>query len=157
MDHVFGTSFPPKSHFLCLYNIWWKNCTYLGKILCLHHTTNTIDYYGGIYKIGDAIYVLQCCSKSLQSCLILCDPMDCSVPGSSVRGIFQARELERVDMPSFKRIFPTQGSNPLLLCLLHWQVGVLPLMPPGKPLCSATYFLMCISLCNNFILFYISE
>ena len=30
-------------------------------------------------------------------------------------------------------IFPTQGWNPLLLCLLHWQVDSLPLVPPGKP------------------------
>ena len=30
-----------------------------------------------------------------QSCPILCDPMDCSPPGSSVHGIFQARILER--------------------------------------------------------------
>ena len=30
-------------------------------------------------------------------------------------------------------IFPTQGSNPHLLNLLHWQVGSLPLAPPGKP------------------------
>ena len=30
-------------------------------------------------------------------------------------------------------IFPTQGSNPRLLCLLHWQVGSLPLAPPAKP------------------------
>ena len=29
-----------------------------------------------------------------QSCLILCDPMDCSLPGSSVHGIFQERVLE---------------------------------------------------------------
>ena len=29
-----------------------------------------------------------------QSCLTLCDPMDCSLPGSSVDGIFQARVLE---------------------------------------------------------------
>ena len=27
-----------------------------------------------------------CCAKSLQSCLTLCDPMDCSLPGSSVHG-----------------------------------------------------------------------
>ena len=31
-----------------------------------------------------------------QSCLTLSDPMDCSLPGSSVHGIFQARVLERV-------------------------------------------------------------
>ena len=35
-----------------------------------------------------------------QSCLTLCDPMDCSSPGSSVRGILQARILEWVAMPS---------------------------------------------------------
>ena len=29
-------------------------------------------------------------------------------------------------------IFPTQGSNPCLWCLLHWQEGSLPLAPPGK-------------------------
>ena len=30
-------------------------------------------------------------------------------------------------------IFPTQGSNPQLLGLLHWQAGSLPLVPPGRP------------------------
>ena len=30
-------------------------------------------------------------------------------------------------------IFPTQGSNPQFLCLLHWQAGSLPLATPGKP------------------------
>ena len=30
-------------------------------------------------------------------------------------------------------IFPTQGSNLCLLCLLHWQVDSLLLVPPGKP------------------------
>ena len=33
-------------------------------------------------------------AKSPQSCLTLGDPMDCSLPGSSVHGIFQARVLE---------------------------------------------------------------
>ena len=35
-------------------------------------------------------------AKSLQSCPTLRDPMDCSLPGSSVHGIFQARILEWV-------------------------------------------------------------
>ena len=35
-------------------------------------------------------------AKSLQSCPSLCDPMDCSLPGSSIHGIFQARVLEWV-------------------------------------------------------------
>ena len=33
-------------------------------------------------------------AKSLQLCPTLCDPIDCSLPGSSVHGIFQARVLE---------------------------------------------------------------
>ena len=40
------------------------------------------------------------CGKLLQSCLTLCNPMDCSPPGSSISGILQARILEWVAMPS---------------------------------------------------------
>ena len=36
----------------------------------------------------------------IQSCLTLCDPMDCSPPASSVHGILQARTLEWAAMPS---------------------------------------------------------
>ena len=42
-------------------------------------------------------FLLQCMkmkSKVAQSCLTLCDPIDCSLPGSSAHGIFQARVLE---------------------------------------------------------------
>ena len=39
-----------------------------------------------------------------QSCPILCNPMDCSLPGSSVHGIFQARTLEWTAI-SFSRGF----------------------------------------------------
>ena len=38
-----------------------------------------------------------------QSCLILCDPMDCSPPGSSVHGILQAKIVEWVAIP-FSRV-----------------------------------------------------
>ena len=34
---------------------------------------------------------------------------------------------------SYQRIFLTQGSNSHLQCCLHWQMGSLPLVPPGKP------------------------
>ena len=40
------------------------------------------------------------CTKLLQLCLILCNPMDHSPPGSSVLGILQARILEWVALPS---------------------------------------------------------
>ena len=44
------------------------------------------------------------CAKLLQSYLTLCDPIDCSPPGSSVDGIHQARIIEWVVMP------PSRGS-----------------------------------------------
>ena len=59
--------------------------------------------------------------------------MDCSLSGSSVRGILQARILELVGTLSSRGIFLTQGSNLYLLCLLLWQEGSSPLAPPGKP------------------------
>ena len=51
-------------------------------------------------------FLLQCRkvkseSEVTQSCPTLSDPMDCSLPGSSVHGIFQARVLEWVPLPSF--------------------------------------------------------
>ena len=44
-----------------------------------------------------------CCAAAMLSRLTFCDPMDCSPPGSSVRGIFQARMLEWVAV-SFSRV-----------------------------------------------------
>ena len=41
-------------------------------------------------------------AKSLQSCLTLCDPLDCSLSGSSIHGIFQASVLEWIAI-SFAR------------------------------------------------------
>ena len=71
-------------------------------------------------------------AKSLQSCLTLWDPKDCSPPGFSVHGILQVRILEWVAMPS-SRDLPNPGIKSHLLCLLHWQLDSLPLVPPGKP------------------------
>ena len=82
-------------------------------------------------------HLLELCmhAKSLQSCPTLCNPMDCSLTGSPVHGI-----LRPWDPPGkntrvgcrflLQGIFSTQGSNVHLLCLLHWQVGSLPLTPP---------------------------
>ena len=49
----------------------------------------------GVYLLGTWVS-----AKSLQSYLTLCDPVDCSPPGSSVHGIFQVRVLEWVAMLS---------------------------------------------------------
>ena len=50
-------------------------------------------------------------SDVAQLCLTLCDPMDCSLPASSVHGIFQARILECVAI-SFSGDLPNPGIEP---------------------------------------------
>ena len=74
------------------------------------------------------------CAKSLQSCPTLCDPMDCSPPGSCVHGILQARILEWVAMPSSRVSSRPRDRTHVSYGLLHWQASSLPLVPPGKPL-----------------------
>ena len=69
-------------------------------------------------------------SEVAQSCLTLCDPMACSLSGSSIHGIFQARVLEWVAI-SFSRVSSQlrdgNGSPPL-------QTETLPAEPSGKPI-----------------------
>ena len=73
-------------------------------------------------------------AQLLQLCPSLCDPVDCTLPGSCVHGILQARILKWVDIPSSKGIFPTQG---LILHLPHCRQTFffffLLLSPWGSP------------------------
>ena len=52
------------------------------------------------------VSIMQCASKSLQSCPTLCNSMDCSLQGSSLHEILQARTLEWY--ARLQGIFPTQ-------------------------------------------------
>ena len=64
-------------------------------------------------------------AKSLQSCLTLCNPKDCSPPVSPWDS---PRKNTGVGcFALLQGIFLTQGSKPLLLCFLLWQAGSLPL------------------------------
>ena len=60
----------------------------------------TINQAGILWKRRRKVKVKE--SEVTQSCLTLCDPMDCSLPGFSVHAIFQARVLEWVAI-SFSR------------------------------------------------------
>ena len=80
-----------------------------------------------------ASFYSMCRMKHAQSCPTPCDPTGCSLPSSSVHGISQARILGWVAISFSREIFPTQGSNPRLLHLLHWQVGSSTAEPPWKP------------------------
>ena len=73
------------------------------------------------------VCVCSCAHAQLLSCIQLCDPMDCSPPGSSVHGILQARILEWVAMP-LPGDLPNQGMEPGSPAL---QADSLPYEPPG--------------------------
>ena len=68
-----------------------------------------------------------CKCSVTQSCPVLCDPMDCSPPGSSVHGIFQARTLEWVAI-SYSRGYSQLRDRTCVSCvsyidrqiLYHW-------------------------------------
>ena len=62
-----------------------------------------------------------------------CNPMGCSLPGSSVHGISQTRILEWIAISLSREIFLTQGSNPCLLHLLHCQADSLSQSHLGSP------------------------
>ena len=77
-------------------------------------------------------FMLVCaCMRSHFSCVQLFVTL-WTVSGSSWYGTLQASILEWVGVPP-QRIFPTQGLNLWLFCLLHRQAGSSPLAPPGKP------------------------
>jgi len=73
-------------------------------------------------------------SEVAQSCPTLCDPMDCSPPGSSVHGIFQARVLEWVAI-SFSRICPYAAAAAAAKSLQSCPTLFDPIdgSPPGSP------------------------
>ena len=71
------------------------------------------------------------CAKLLQLCPPLCDPVGCSLPGSSVHRILQAGVLKWVAI-SFSRGSSQPRDWTHVSCLLHWQMSSLPLAPPAE-------------------------
>ena len=57
-----------------------------------------------------------------------------SPPGSSIHGTLQARTLEWVAMSSSRGSSQPRDWTPISYVYLRWQVGSLPLVPPGKPM-----------------------
>ena len=77
-------------------------CLELGRAVLIQSSNSALPLF---WEVPHGIY-----SEVAQSCPTLCDPMDCSLPGSSVHGIFQAIVLYCHFL--LQGIFPTQGSNP---------------------------------------------
>ena len=82
-------------------------------------------------------YLMECINNKLlvtQQCSTLCDPTDCSPPGSSDLGILQARILEWVPIPFSRGSSQPRGQTGSPA----WQADSLPSEPLGKPQQSIT-------------------
>ena len=111
-----------------------------------------------MYFLCISIYMYVCiythilCCLITKSCLILCDPMDCSPPGSSVHGVAQARILEWVAI-SFSNTCAylceindssnTRNENEELGLFCYYKLFT----PPLK--CSILLFKSCLGLVAN--------
>ena len=73
--------------------------------------------------------------RSFQSCLALCDSMDCSPSGSSVHGILQARILEWVAISSSRRSFWPRDQTHISYVSCIGVLVLYLLKPPRKPFC----------------------
>ena len=88
-------------------------------------------------------FLLQCVKvkserEVAQSCLTLSDPMDCSLPGSSAHGIFQARVLEWGAIAFSRSIY----KSPLSLAAYHLWCVVLHILEIYSVVCIL-YFVCC--------------
>ena len=92
---------------------------------CHHPDLHNIDFLAFVYSLIVELFTCSVVSNSLYPhglrTRLLC-PWDSSGKNTGVGCCFL-----------LQGIFPTQGSNPHLLHLLHWQVSYLPLVPSGKP------------------------
>ena len=122
-------------------------CVYIYILPFLHRPFTYILYphiyhyiYSTILIYTKYMYINSCCCLVAKPCPTLCDPMDCSLPGSSVHGISQARILEWVAIPFFRASSWSRDQTPI-----SWIAGrFFTIEPLGKPyyLCVCVY--MCI-------------
>ena len=117
--------------------IGWKECSILlgksgGQLLIAPERMKHLGQRGMMLSCG---FVWWCKSEResevAQLCLTLCNPMDCSQPGSAVYGDSSGKNTGKGCHALLQGIFQTQRLNQNLL---HWQAGSLPVVPPGKPI-----------------------
>ena len=113
---------PPERNPLLPPKLWQQSST-------LHKTPSLIHFSQELFA---SINWFPCCCSVHQSCLIVCNPMDCSPPGSSVHEISPGKNTGVSGHYLLQGIFPTQRLNP---CLLVSCVGgrCFTVEPPGKP------------------------
>ena len=84
--------------------LWWE---------CWPHRGSTADLFRVMERYYSfAVVVITCLCLVAQSCLTLCNPLDCSPPGSSVHGDSPGKNIGMGCHALHQGIFPTQRSNP---------------------------------------------
>ena len=107
------------------------NISQIIKILTYHISLHDANYEAQWSKKGNSDWLqslqipslLESESEVTQSYLTLCSPMDCSLPGSSIHGIFQARILEWVAI-SFSRGSSRPRDWTLVSCIVSRRFTV---------------------------------
>ena len=92
-----------KIYFLSIYSLFFEQPLY-PQALGISFELKNKDKSPALEKESE--------SEVAQLCPTLCDRMDCSPPGSSIHGVFQASILEWVALSFSRGIFPTHRSNP---------------------------------------------
>ena len=116
-------SFSFKKNFLCVY-LAAPSLSYLW------HVGSLVASYKLSVTACRLLITACICAKLLQLCPPLCKTVDCSLQGSSVQGILQARILEWVAMPTSRGFSqPKDGTQDF--CIAG---GFFTAEPPGKPL-----------------------
>ena len=92
-----------------------------------------------LFKAGETFCIYESESVVTQSCPTLSDPVDCSLPGSSVHGILQARILEWIAIP-----FSRGSSRPRNRTWVSLIVGRLPCEPQRKSSISIAFLKWCL-------------
>ena len=101
-------------------------CTPVGgkRWLWLHNISVSLTYTCFLLLL-----LLCMCAKSVQSCLILCNSVDCNLPRSPCLWHSPGKNTGMGCHALLQDISPAQGLNLHLSCLLHWQAGFLSLAP----------------------------
>ena len=111
-----------------------NSCATWSKVKCCEYfkeqqlTSSLVNWYPRWRRETHWVAggMLFSCCLIAQSCSTLCDPMDCSLPGSSVHGISQARILEWAAIPfSSRSSWHREGSHisgSIRWVLYHWAI-----------------------------------
>ena len=97
---------------------FWNLCIPIWNLYVYKHTLKKEQNEFFLPLFWNIINMCVLCLVT-QSCLTLCDPVDCSPPGSSVHGIFQTRITGVGCHALLQGIFLMQGLNPRFLQILH--------------------------------------